>query len=183
MHIAYGCFLRWVIPFYHGFQYQTGQNLNDLGYPWNLQYRSEWWKKHLQLAGSVAALILWHRQIYTSQWHPETPGFCANKETLIGGVIRQNFRCVDHRHLLWGKKNKKPLTNCQLWMIGDPLGAPQNHWKKPNRLKPLPLDFLLLICFITFVASIQLQPQGVPVAVSSAVVELGFQQYPTIPEL
>jgi hypothetical protein len=81
------------------------------------------------------------------------------------------------------KKIKKPLTNCQLWMIGDPLGAPQNHWKKPNRLKPLPLDFLLLICFITFVASIQLQPQGVPVAVSSAVVELGFQQYPTIPEL
>lgn len=126
MHIAYGCFLRWVIPFYHGFQYQTGQNLNDLGYPWNLQYRSEWWKKHLQLAGSVAALILWHRQIYTSQWHPETPGFCANKETLIGGVIRQNFRCVDHRHLLWGKKNKKNLL--QIANFGW-LGT---HWGPPK---------------------------------------------------
>ena len=119
--------------------------------PWNLQYRSEWWKKHLQLAGSVAALILWHRQIYTSQWHPGNPRFLCKQRKLSLEESSVRISDVSITGTSSGvKKIKKPLTNCQLWMIGDPLGAPQNHWKKPNRLKPLPLDFLLLICFITF---------------------------------
>ena len=161
MHIAYGCFLRWVIPKTMGF---------------NTKRVKIWMIWDTPETSNI------DRQIFTSGIQKPPVSVQTKKLSLEESSVR--ISDVSITGTSSGVKNTVfPLTNCQLWMIGDPLGAPPNHWKKPNKLKPLPLDFLLLICFITFVASIQLQPQGVPVAVSSAVVELGFQQYSTILEL